>query len=80
MTEEQFQSEMRRVETMRGLTNDPMQSDYYVGYIRGLRRAFHGENFGTVEEHALRNSLVNDEDESRKQQGLGYRDGLAFAK
>lgn len=25
--------------------------DYYAGYQRGLRRRYHGENFGTEEEH-----------------------------
>jgi hypothetical protein len=79
MTEQQFQSEMRRVETMRRLATDPMQSDYYAGYIRGLRRAYHGENFGTPQEHDIRIALVNSEDESQKKQGLGYRDGLAFS-
>jgi hypothetical protein len=79
MNEQQFQSEMIRTETMRRLSTDPDQSDYYAGYIRGLRRAFHGEKFGTDEEHRLWCSLANDEDESRKQRGLGYLAGLKFS-
>jgi hypothetical protein len=80
MTEQKFRSEMRRAEAMRKTCYDPMMSDYWAGYIRGLRRAYHGENFGTPEEHALWLAAVNSEDKSRKQRGRGYSDGLAFDK
>jgi len=78
MTKKHFQSEIRRAETLKRLADEPGQADYYAGYIRGLRRAFHGENFGTIEEHNKLCSLVNDEDKSRKQRGLGYLAGLNF--
>ncbi len=79
MTEQKFRSEMRRAEAMRK-TAEPEMSEYWAGYIRGLRRAYHGENFGTQEEHALWLSCVDSPDEMRKQRGQGYRDGLAFAE
>jgi len=77
MTEQKFKSEMRRAETIRGLA-DPMMAEYWAGYIRGLRRAYHREKFGTDEEHKKWLSAANSRDESRKQRGRGYRDGLAF--
>ena len=46
--------------------------DYWAGYQRGLRRAFHGERFGTDAEHQLWLSLSDD----RAELGRGYRDGL----
>lgn len=79
MTEQKFKSEMRRAETMRGLA-DPMMAEYWAGYIRGLRRAYHGEKFGTDEEHEKWSSAANSRDESRKQRGRGYKDGLAFGE
>lgn len=79
MTEQKFKSEMRRAETMRGLA-DPMMAEYWAGYIRGLRRAHHGEKFGTAEEHEKWLSAANSRDESRKQRGRGYKDGFAFGE
>lgn len=77
MTEQKFKSEMRRAETMRR-DADPDRSEYWAGYIRGLRRAYHGKKFGAAEEHALWLSLVDRDDDRSKQRGQGYRDGLAF--
>lgn len=77
MNRQRFQSEMRRAETMRR-TIDPDRSDYWAGYLRGLRRLYHGENFGTPEEHDLWLSLVDRDDDRSRQRGRGYRDGLAF--
>jgi hypothetical protein len=79
MTEQKFKFEMHRAETMRGLA-DPMMAEYWAGYIRGLRRAYHGEKFGTAEEHEKWLSAANSRDESRKQRGRGYKDGLTFKK
>lgn len=70
-----FESEMIKAQTMRDA--DPGRADYWSGYQRGLRRAHHGENLGTAEEHSLWLSLVTDDDESRRERGYGYIDGLA---
>lgn len=79
MNEQKFKSEMRRAKTMAALdSNDPYNSDYWAGYQRGLRRVFHGEKFGTTEEHALWLSLADRDDERSKRRGQGYRDGLAY--
>ena len=69
MNEQQFQSEMRRAETMRRLTSDPTEAEYLAGYIRGLRRGYHGEQFGTQAEHKLWMSLADDEASVRELTG-----------
>lgn len=77
MTEQKFRSEMRRAMAMEK-TTDIDRAEYWRGYQRGLRRAYHGEKFGTPEEHALWLSLADRADERSKQRGQGYRDALAF--
>ena len=52
-------------------------SDFWAGYVRGMRRLYHGENFGTIKGHILRMGLIDDRDEARKARGLGYRFGFA---
>jgi hypothetical protein len=78
MTDQQFQAELSRAKTMQGDATDPIEADYWAGYQRGLRRAFHGERFGTARQHEEWLSLVNDDDQSRAARGRGYRDGLLF--
>lgn len=50
--------------------------DYYAGYTRGLRRAHHGDRFGTEAEHELWMSLVDRPDHCSQERGNGYRAGL----
>lgn len=55
---------------------------YLDGYRRGLRRAKHGDNFGTPKEHETWLSLGlrrDGRDAARAEGGRGYRDGLAGA-
>ena len=68
MNEATFQTLARRAKLLAG--------DYGAGYQRGLRRAHHGEAFGTAEEHAVWSQLGLDGD-PREELGRGYRDGLA---
>ena len=74
MTRTRFQHEMNRAAAMRAAGDRP---DYWSGYERGLRRAYHGERFGTTEEHNLWLSQADSDDEQRRERGQGYRDGLA---
>jgi hypothetical protein len=79
MTEQKFKTEMRRAQQMQRSDDvDPMRAEYWSSYQRGLRRAYHGERFGTPEEHALWMSLINRRDERSRQRGRGYRDGFAY--
>lgn len=65
MNEQKFKTFMAAANTVEG--------DYSTGYQRGLRRHYHGENFGTEAEHDKWSGL----DGHRQDLGDGYRDGAA---
>ena len=72
MNEQTFKLEMTKAMKFLDLGEN---KEYWRGYIRGLRRNYHGEDFGTLEEHKKWLSLIDDK--SRKELGRGYRDALA---
>ena len=45
MNKQFFEHEMGKAQAMRTAGDRP---DYWAGYMRGLRRKYHGENFGTI--------------------------------
>ena len=47
---------------MCGLSDRP---GYYEGYMRGLRRFYHGPHFGTLQEHEEWLGLFYERDETR---------------
>ncbi len=63
-----FESWMRAARELSRLS-DHASSDYWAGYQRGLRRAFHSEAFGSSTEHGKWSEL----DDLR---GVGYRAGF----
>lgn len=65
MKETQFKSFMAAAKVLCG--------EYSDGYRRGLRRYYHGETFGTDDEHEQWSKLKDHQQEL----GDGYRDGLA---
>jgi hypothetical protein len=73
-----FTSLMRRADTLRRLEADPARQQWWAGYMRGLRRTHHGENFGTETEHQLWLSAAESDDPMRAILGRGYRAGIAF--
>lgn len=73
MKESIFKQEMLRADGLREV--DLSLSDYFSGYKRGLQRAYHGEKFGTIEEHENWLGLY-DLGQTRRLIGLGYRHGL----
>ena len=64
MNEGKFKTYMCAAKTIGG--------DYAAGYQRGLRRHYHGEQFGTEAEHQQWLGL----DGHRQELGDGYRDGV----
>ena len=73
MNKKQFQSLMTMAKSLQSVDHD--KADFWQGYQRGLRRLYHGENFGTSEEHE---QWLNCRDgEYRKQLQDGYRTGFA---
>lgn len=71
MREPEFKSKMLYAESMKKFDDRP---DYWAGYMRGLRRRFHGDKFGTDEDHEKWLSLIYDE--TRSEMAKGYRDGF----
>ncbi len=73
-----FASLMRRADTLRRVESDPLRSEWWVGYMRGLRRAHHGERFGSQAEHELWLTAADSSDPKRAALGRGYRAGLTL--
>jgi len=73
-----FQSLMRRADTMRRIETNYLHEAWWTGYIKGLRRAHHGDNFGTQAEHEMWLSAALSNDESRAALGHGYQAGLTL--
>lgn len=73
-----FANLMRRADTLRRGNADALQSTWLAGYMRGLRRAHHGERFGTQAEHDLWLSAEHSSDPQRAALGRGYRAGLTL--
>lgn len=73
-----FTTLMRRADTLRRVESDPIRADWWTGYMRGLRRAHHGENFGTIAEHELWLSAAESTDPARAALGRGYAAGLTL--
>lgn len=74
MTESEFLQEMSAAETFRPISDTP---DFWSGYMRGLRRNFHGERFGTEAQHSLWMRAAESGDRSHRMRGKGYRAGFA---
>ena len=75
MEESRFLSLMTKARTHSYLGGSP---DYWHGYQRGLRRGYHGELFGTDDEHRYWMRLADDgSDKAGRERGRGYRDGLS---
>jgi hypothetical protein len=72
MDQRTFESLMKRAGMARSA--GAADADFLAGYVRGLRRAYHGEQSGSDAEHALWSSLEGDP--MRKRQAAGYRAGL----
>ena len=65
---------MRRADTLRRIDDDlPAFAPWFAGYMRGLRRAHHGERFGTQAEHDLWLSAEHSARPATRGAGRGYR-------
>ena len=73
-----FASLLRRADALRRYEDDPIRAEWCAGYMRGLRRAHHGERFGSEAEHALWLSASESTDPMRAALGRGYRAGLTL--
>lgn len=69
---------MRRADTMLRVEPDPVKAEWWRGYMRGLRRAHHGDRFGTETEHQLFLDAAASDDSMRQARGKGYAAGLTL--
>ena len=76
MEASKFKEMMLRADTLRDVSSTP-DSEFWTGYMRGLRRLHH-DDFGTDREHETWFSIPADErDFRRRARGEGYRKGYA---
>ena len=73
-----FPTLMRHADKGRRGSDDPCIVAWWTGYMRGLRRAHHGERFGTDAEHSLWLNALHDPNPNRAALGRGYRAGLTL--
>jgi len=74
LTEEDFKKHISGAQTFMILSG----ADFWRGYHRGLRRLYHGGDFGTDAEHELWMTLADATgDDQRRDRGRGYRLGYA---
>jgi hypothetical protein len=73
-----FASLIRRADTLRRVEPDPIKTEWWAGYMRGLRRAHHGESFGSQAEHQMWLDAAKSDDPSRAALGQGYAAGLTL--
>ena len=73
MDEPTFKSKLLYAEMMLDVDDRP---DYWAGYRRGLRRAYHGDRFVPDAEHESWLSLAERDSDQDQQRVLGYWDGL----
>lgn len=76
LTHARFSLELTRALTFLSLADEPEDAAYWNGYQRGIRRAFHGNSFGTEDEHGQWCVLICEINPRRQSLGHGYRDGL----
>jgi len=74
-----FESLLRRANTLSRSAQDSLHEPaWWAGYVRGLRRAHHGEAFDTPAAHDQWLSYAESSDPDRAALGRGYRAGLTL--
>jgi len=68
-----FEHELSKAQTLYEYGKDE-EKEFWRGYMRGVRRRYHGENFETEADHQKWLSLVNDD--YHHEAGRGYRAGF----
>ena len=71
MNEQKFQRNARAAEAARR-NADHDEAEFWAGCLRGLRRHYHGENFGTDDEHVMWMAAAESDDPKRRRRGEGY--------
>ena len=67
-----FEHELTKAQTLYKYGKDE-EKDYWRGYMRGIRRRYHGEKFDTEDAHQQWLGFINDD--YHREVGRGYRAG-----
>lgn len=62
-------------ESLSRVETDPLRQAFWYGYILGIRRALHGETYGTSTHYLLHDISEDEPDRNRREIGRGYRTG-----
>ena len=78
MNQAEFNKNMLGASALASLGGSPYTNTFWRGYQRGMRRLYHGEKFGTQDEHALWMAAADEtRDEDRRYCGIGYFAGYS---
>ena len=77
MTRREFEANANTAKTLQEHAGFP-DNAFWEGYMRGLRRCYHGDSFGDAEMHEKYLAAADEPDDFEcRSKGLGYRAGLA---
>jgi len=76
MDEAGFQRAVQRAKTLGSLENEPRRQAFWQGYQDGLRRAYHGAQFGTDGQHERMLAAADSVDVLTRARGQGYKAAL----
>jgi hypothetical protein len=63
-------------EKLRKVEKDPLRQAFWFGYVRGIRRAIAGEEYGTEEGHKRLHDIPKDEPDRKRGDRAGLSSGL----
>ncbi len=76
VAEHDFQRNLAAAEILSRIAQNSVEYNFWVGYMRGLRRYHYGENFGAEEDHSRLIVAYDSSFQAEKMLGMGYRAGL----
>ena len=76
MNQETFARNLTAAQTFRDLSPTVLSADFWTAYMRGLRRKYHGNTFGTKHQHDLWRLSAHSDDPQRRARGEGYAAGI----
>lgn len=76
MNEREFKLNLTAAEAFQKMSDVPAENAFWGGYLRGIRRNYHGENFGTDETHYRHMGLCDAPDAEHQLRGVGYKAGF----
>jgi hypothetical protein len=79
MTKKEYTDNICLAESFRTASDDPAESSFWAGYLKGLSVYYHGETKSTGWSHADWMMAIESPDKFTRLQGRGYRSGYEGA-